>query len=366
MTPLACVIAEEIETTGPMPVARFMELALNHPEFGYYRTRDPLGAAGDFITAPETSQMFGEMIGLWSAVVWEALGAPTPFTLAELGPGHGTLMADALRAGRTKPGFVEAAQLHLVETSPRLRGRQFEALGGFDPVFHDDLAGLPDGPLIVIANEFFDALPVRQLIATEGGWAERCIDRHTGPNGGFTFTIGAQAPVGDLPPTHALDAIPGTIRPGTIYEVSPTAQAIAGELAGRCARAPGAALIIDYGHAGFATGETLQAVRGHAYADPLSDPGTADLTAHVDFGALGQRAHDGGATVFGPIGQARFLLSLGIAARAKRLMAAATAQQGHDMEAALRRLLAPWEMGNLFKVMALASPDAEFLPGFTN
>ncbi|MEE8084309.1 MAG: SAM-dependent methyltransferase, partial [Alphaproteobacteria bacterium] len=214
--------------------------------------------------------------------------------------------------------------------------------------------------------EFFDALPVRQLIATEGGWAERCIDRHSGPNGGFTFTIGAQAPVGDLPPRVALDAIPGTICPGTIYEVSPTAQAIAGELAGRCARAPGAALIIDYGHAGFATGETLQAVRGHAYADPLSDPGTADLTAHVDFGALAQRAHDGGATVFGPIGQARFLLSLGIAARAKRLMAAATAQQGHDMEAALRRLLAPWEMGNLFKVMALASPDAEFLPGFTN
>lgn len=360
MTPLARVIAEQIETTGPMPVARFMELALNHPTLGYYRTRDPLGAAGDFITAPETSQMFGEMIGLWSAVAWEALGAPTPFTLAELGAGYGTLMADALRAGRTKPGFVEAARLHLVETSPRLRARQEETLGGFDPVFHDDVAGLPDGPLIVLANEFFDALPVRQLVATEGGWAERCIDRQPGGDGGFTFTMGDQAPVADLPPSAA----PGAT-PGTIVEVSPAAQAVASELGGRCARAPGAVLIIDYGHAAVAAGETLQAVRGHRFADPLSDPGTADLTAHVDFGALGRCARDAGATVFGPIGQGRFLLSLGIAARAKRLMAAASAQQADDIEAALQRLLAPSEMGNLFKVMALASPDAETLPGFT-
>jgi NADH dehydrogenase [ubiquinone] 1 alpha subcomplex assembly factor 7 len=364
VTPLARVIAEEIKATGPIPVARFMELALNHPEFGYYRGHDPLGAGGDFITAPEISQMFGEMIGLWVAVVWEALGAPTPFTLAELGPGRGTMMADALRAGRTKPGFIEAARLHLVETSPHLRGRQMEALGGFNPVFHDDVARLPDGPLIVIANEFFDALPVRQLIPMEAGWSERCVDLPPSGNGGFTFASGRPVPVEDLPASVARDAARGTICPGTIYELSPIAQAIVGELASRCTGAPGAALFIDYGHGGSVAGETLQALRGHEYADPLSDPGTADLTAHVDFGALAHRARDAGAGVFGPIGQGRFLLSLGIAARAKRLMAAATAQQGHDIEAALKRLLAPSEMGNLFKVMALASPDAETPPGF--
>ena len=347
-----------------MPVARFMGLALNHPELGYYRGHDPLGAGGDFITAPETSQMFGEMIGLWAAVVWESLGAPTPFTLAELGPGRGTMMADALRAGRTKPGFIEAARLHLVETSPHFRTRQVETLGGYDPVFHDDVAGLPDGPLIVIANEFFDALPVRQLIPTKTGWSERCIDRLPCGNDGFTFTIGNPVPVEDLPPSVAQDGALGAICPGTIYEVSPTAQAIVGELAGRCMNMPGAVLILDYGHGESAAGETLQALRGHQYADPLSDPGTADLTAHVDFGALAHKARDTGAGVFGPIGQGRFLLSLGIAARAKRLMAAATARQGHDIEAALKRLLAASEMGNLFKVMALAPPGAETPPGF--
>jgi len=365
VTPLARVIAEEIETTGPMPVARFMELALSHPEYGYYRSRDPLGVDGDFITAPETSQMFGEMIGLWAAVVWETLGAPSPFTLAELGPGRGTLMVDALRAGRAKPGFVEAAQLHLVETSPPLRARQVKALSRFDPVFHDHVAGLPDGPLIVIANEFFDALPVRQLIPMKSGWSERCVDRLPDGKDGFTFASGGPIPAEDLPPTFVRDAAPGANCLGNIYEISPTAQAMVGELAGRCAGAPGAVLIIDYGHAESAAGETLQATRGHEYADPLSDPGTADLTAHVDFGALARRARDAGAGVYGPIGQGRFLLSLGITARAKRLMAAAAAQQGDDIEAALKRLLAPSEMGNLFKVMALVPPGAETPPGFT-
>lgn len=360
MTPLASVIAEEIDTTGPIPVARFMELALNHPEYGYYRSRDPLGVGGDFITAPETSQMFGEMIGLWAAVVWEALGAPTPFTLAELGPGRGTLMADALRAGHAKPGFIEAARLHLVETSPVLRACQVTALSEFDPVFHDHVAGLPEGPLIIIANEFFDALPARQLIRTEMGWAERCVDRVPEGEDGFNFTVGSAVPARDLPST-----VTGEHTPGAIYELCPTAQAIVAELVGRYRDAPGAVLIVDYGHAESGVGETLQALRRHEYADPLSDPGTADLTAHVDFSALAQHARNTGADVFGPVGQGRFLLSLGITERAKRLMAAATAQQSDDIEAALKRLLAPSEMGNLFKVMALASPGAETPPGFT-
>jgi SAM-dependent MidA family methyltransferase len=305
--------------------------------------------------------MFGEMIGLWCAVVWEALGAPTPFILAELGPGRGTLMADALRAGRTKPGFVEAAQLHLVETSQPLRTRQMEALADFDPVFHEDAAELPNGPLIVVANEFFDALPVRQLIAADDGWFERCIDGDGGNAGRFSFTTGAQIPIENLPP-----GITQKAAPGTICEDSPAAAAIAGDLARRCMDQPGAALIIDYGHGGSAAGETLQAVRGHAYADPLSDPGTADLTTHVDFAALARAAHEAGATVLGPVGQANFLMSLGIAVRAERLGAAATDQQSHDIEAALKRLLAPSEMGNLFKVMALAAPDTKTLPGFAD
>lgn len=362
MTPLTHIIAEEIRATGPIPVERFMELALNHPEFGYYRTRDPLGAGGDFITAPETSQMFGEVIGLWAAVMWENLGAPNPFTLAELGPGRGTLMADALRAGRTQTGFVETAKVHLVETSPALRALQGRALNGFSPVFHDQIAQLPDGPLIVIANEFFDALPVRQLIRTDAGWAERCVGRSPTrqDQDGFAFTTGA--PVD--PEAHAL-SVAGNEPVGAVREFRPVAQEIAGDLGRRCVEAPGAVLVIDYGYEESATGETFQAVRRHKFADPLSDPGAADLTAHVDFAALARCAHDAGAVVHGPIGQGPFLMSLGILARAKRLLAAATAEQREVIEAALKRLLAPSEMGNLFKVMALTSPGMDAPPGFT-
>jgi len=364
VTPLACIIAEEIQATGPIPVARFMELALNHPSYGYYRSCYPLGVSGDFITAPETSQMFGEMIGLWAAVVWESLGAPAPFTLAELGPGRGTLIADALRAGRAKTGFVKAARLHLVETSPPLRAHQMKALGVFDPLFHDHVAELPTGPLIVIANEFFDALPVRQIIPMEAGWSERCVDYQPDCIGGFNFTIGSPVPPEDFNPTFTWDVASGDTNPGPIHELSPTGQTIIGELAGRCANAPGAVLIIDYGHVKSGVGETLQAVRGHEFINPLSDPGTADLTAHVDFEALTRSALDAGINVFGPISQSQFLISLGITARAKRLMAKATAKQAGDIEAALKRLLAPSEMGNLFKVMALASPGAKAPPGF--
>lgn len=359
MTPLARLIREEIEKAGPIPVSRFMELALAHPRYGYYVTRDPLGREGDFITAPEVSQMFGEITGLWAAVVWDAMGAPNPFVLAELGPGRGTLMADALRAGRIKAGFAEAARLHLVETSPPLRARQADALSAVHPTFHDSLADLPQGPMIVIANEFFDALPVRQLVLTKDGWAERCVDALASEDGGFRFVPSPPLQPSDLPPD-----LPDEAAIGSVVETSPEGCRIAGALASRLARAPGAALIIDYGHGATTVGETLQAVRGHKFADPLADPGEADLTAHVDFAALARAARDAGAEIYGPVGQGQFLLALGIAQRAEGLKAGATAQQQTAIEAALKRLIAPSEMGNLFKVIGLSPAGGHPLPGF--
>ncbi len=359
MTGLGRIIAAEIAERGPIPVCRFMELALGHPELGYYRTRDPLGAGGDFITAPEVSQMFGEMLGLWAAVVWRGLGGPAPFTLTELGPGRGTLMADALRAGAVQPGFTEAARLNLVETSPVLAARQREALAAFDPVILERVADLPAGPMIAIANEFFDALPIRQLVAAGPGWAERRVG--LGPQGGcaFAFTVGPAVAPADLP-----DDLAPPETPGAVKEVCPAARDIARTLAGHCVRAPGAVLIIDYGPEESATGETLQAVRGHRYADPLAAPGSADLTAHVDFAALARAAREAGAQVFGPVTQRAFLLSLGIATRAERLARGAAPARAAEIGSALRRLVDPAEMGTLFKVMAFTSPGAAAPPGF--
>ncbi|MCZ6886330.1 MAG: class I SAM-dependent methyltransferase [Alphaproteobacteria bacterium] len=359
MTPLARIISDEIEKAGPISVSRFMELALGHPRYGYYMNRDPLGAKGDFITAPEVSQMMGEIIGLWAVVVWQAMGTPNPFVLAELGPGRGTLMADALRAGAIKAGFVEAARVHLVETSPLLRARQADVLGIFEPTFLDTAMDLPPGPMIVIANEFFDALPVRQLVATKDGWVERCVNSLPGTDGGFTFTTSAPLETPLVPPN-----LPKSGAAGTVIEVSPESCRIAAALASRLAQAPGAALIIDYGHAETAAGDTLQAVRGHKFADPLANPGEADLTAHVDFAALARAARARGAEIHGPVSQGRFLIALGIAQRAERLKAGATPALRDAIEAALKRLIAPSEMGNLFKVMGLSQAGGPALPGF--
>jgi NADH dehydrogenase [ubiquinone] 1 alpha subcomplex assembly factor 7 len=359
VTPLARLINDEILKSGPIPVSRFMELALGHPDYGYYRNRAPLGAEGDFITAPEVSQMFGEIIGLWAVVVWEALGTPDPFTLAELGPGRGTLMTDALRATNIRPGFAEAAQLHLVETGPQLRAHQARVLADFNPTFHDTVTGLPTGPMIVIANEFFDALPVRQWVRAATGWAERHVDIRPDSDGGFMFT--------DLPAREEPDVPTGLtedLLEGSVVERAPIRSEITAGIASRLTKAPGAVLIIDYGHGVTAAGDSLQAVQGHQFADPLMDPGTADLTAHVDFAALAQAAGAAGAEIHGPVAQGQFLLALGLAQRAEHLKADATAQQRDAIDAALKRLIAPSEMGNLFKVMGLTSPHSGTLPGF--
>lgn len=355
---VAEVLRRRIATTGPITVAEFMETALGHSRYGYYLTRDPFGVAGDFTTAPEISQMFGELVGLWCAVVWRTMGEPDPFVFAELGPGRGTLMADALRATLGVPGFHAAARLHLVETSPLLRARQRNALGpaAASAEWHDTFAGLPPGPLVLVANEFLDALPIRQFQRSAQGWSERMIDSG---DGGFRFVLGPPHPVAALVPAALARA-----REGSIVEVSPAASALAHSIATRIAAAGGAALLVDYGHGLAAAGDTLQAVKAHAFHPVLAAPGEADLTHHVDFAALAEAARTAGARVLGPVAQGDFLAALGIRERAAMLTASASAVQAHDVHRALNRLVDAAEMGTLFKAMALTHPGLAAPPGF--
>jgi len=353
-------LRRRVASEGPLSVQDVMADALTHPRFGYYATRDPFGADGDFVTAPEVSQMFGELIGLWAAVVWQQIGAPAPVRLVELGPGRGTLMADALRAARPVPGFLEAADLHLVEASPALRQAQARTLSGHAPAWHDDIASVPDGPAIVIANEFFDALPIAQLVRAESGWRERrlAFDPASGAPV-WTLTPGASPLAALLDP-----AVQATARPGDVAEVSPVSLSVADALARRIAGVGGAALVIDYGHAASAAGDSLQAVKAHAYADVLATLGEADLTAHVDFAALARAVEQAGASAHGPVTQAAFLTTLGVAQRAESLCAGASAVQARDVRAAMARLIGAGEMGTLFKVAAWTARGAPVPPGF--
>jgi NADH dehydrogenase [ubiquinone] 1 alpha subcomplex assembly factor 7 len=360
--PLVEALARRIRLTGPLTVADYMAEALGHPEHGYYATRDPFGTDGDFVTAPEVSQMFGELVGLWALFNWMATGAPNPFSFVELGPGRGTLMADALRAARIRPGFLDAMRLHLIETSPTLRDRQQELLlpltaGLEPPQWHDALGDVPEGPLFLVANEFFDALPVHQYERTPSGWVERGIgyDAATGRLGWQPMAPGATLALLD-PGQRALPT-------GSIVEVAPAGLTQAAEIGRRVAREGGAALIVDYG-AALPTGmPTLQAVRRHLRHDPLDTPGEADLTAHVDFSAIARAAGETGARVWGPIPQRVLLERLGIRERASQLAETATAEQAADIDAALVRLLDETQMGKLFKAMAITAGDAP-PPGF--
>jgi NADH dehydrogenase [ubiquinone] 1 alpha subcomplex assembly factor 7 len=348
---------------GPMSLAEYMGLALADPEAGYYTGRPPIGAGGDFITAPEISQMFGELIGLWCVDTWERLGRPRPFQLTELGPGRGTLLQDALRAARVVPAFLDAADLHLVEISPALRAQQRQRLqsSGVPLQWHGSLEALPEAPTILIANEFFDALPIRQFERVAGGWAERLVG--LAPDGkSFCFQLGPASPLfAQLVPP----ALRETAELGAVAEVSPAALWSAAEIGRRLASAGGAALIVDYGYAAPQGGITLQAVRGHARWDALSAPGKADLTAHVDFDSLAAAAEAAGASRLGPVEQGLFLERLGIGARAECLAAKATAEQASDIRSALTRLTAAAEMGQLFKVLALSHGAAMPLAGFS-
>ena len=352
---LAEHLRDRIAHEGPLSVADYMAECLGHPRYGYYRTRDPLGAGGDFVTAPEISQMFGELIGLWLAVAWQGAGSPSPVIVAELGPGRGTLMVDALRGAAKVPGFITAARVHLVETSPVLRAAQETALAGLSlshaPQWHEEPETLPAGPLLLVANEFFDALPIRQFERPARGWHERRIA--VDDDGKFMLALG---PVETAPPSfpQTLSEAPR----GAIAEVCPAGIDLMAALAGRIAEDGIAGLVIDYGHIESAYGDTLQAVRGHRYADVLTDPGAADVTAHVDFAALARTARQAGTEVHGPVSQGTFLNSLGIAARAKVLASAEAGQHAAAIQAALNRLTGDDGMGTLFKAMAVTGPRA--------
>ncbi len=361
MAPLNQHIARLIAQAGPISVSNFMALALGHPKLGYYMTRDPLGAQGDFTTAPEISQMFGELLGLWIAETWIAQGRPSPFILAELGPGRGTLMADALRALRAVPGMLDAMKVHFVETSPVLAAAQKQNVP--NATWHDRFDTLPQGPLFLIANEFFDALPIRQFVRTERGWCERFVMLDDDSTHDAPHFVPAITPV----PLASDDMLPPSVRNapvGSLAEVSPASNAFAEDIAARIAKHGGAAIIIDYGHAKSAPGDTLQALRAHKFVDAFEAPGEADLTAHVDFEALALAARAGGAVAHGPIEQGSFLRALGINARSEALKARATPEQARDIDLAERRLTSRDEMGSLFKVMALTAPDAPGLAGF--
>jgi SAM-dependent MidA family methyltransferase len=334
-----------IATTGPISLSHYMAEA----NARYYARADPFGAGGDFVTAPEISQMFGELIGLWLADLWERAGKPEA-RYVELGPGRGTLAADALRA-MAKAGF--APPVHFVETSPTLRAAQAERVSGAE--WSMDLLGVEeDRPLLVVANEFFDALPIRQLVKTEDGWRERLIACQDTL---FLPIVGDRGFDQIIP--HALrDA-----GPGAIIETSPASVAILRALAGRLLAQGGAALIIDYGYEGPLVGDTLQAVRGHAYVNPFEDPGEADLTAHVDFATVREAAEAEGLTVHGPVTQGAFLTALGIDPRAEAL-ARARPDRAEDIAADRDRLVAEDKMGELFKVMALMAPGWPVPAGF--
>ena len=336
---LGRLIARRIALTGPISVADFMAEALGHPRLGYYRQARPLGAAGDFTTAPEISQMFGELIGAWLAERWLAMGRPA-LALVELGPGRGTLMADALRATRGVPGFHAALRLHLVETNTELRAEQRRALAAFTPTWHERFDEVPAGPMLLVANEFFDALPVRQFEKTERGWRERMVG--LAPDG--ETLMFALAP-GTTPFARFLpDAADGAQA-----EISEAGRALAAAIGARVTRDGGWALIIDYGYES-GTAASLQAVRGHKGAAILDRPGETDLSVHVDFAALKAAAK---APTHGPVSQTDFLRRLGILQRAETLKARAREAQRGEIDVTLARLIEPGQMGTLFRVMAV-------------
>lgn len=344
-TDFAEALIRRIEESGPIAVADYMETANAH----YYASHDPFGVKGDFITSPEISQMFGELIGIWISDLWARAQAGTVHYV-ELGPGRGTLAADALRALHAQGRHP---QVHFVETSPVLRKLQHERIP--DAIWHDGIETLPtDAPIIVIANEFFDALPYRQYVKTYSGWRERMVGLD---EEGFRSVPGDK-PTEKLVPEHLHDAIAGSI-----YETSPTGLAIARALAGRVAKQGGALLAIDYGHEEYSAGDTLQALNSHAYADVFSNPGANDLTAHVDFTMLARAGRLGGARIQGPVSQSYFLGTLGIAARAAAL-SRHHPERTEEIGAALHRLTSEEEMGTLFRALAMVAPGWPKAAGF--
>jgi NADH dehydrogenase [ubiquinone] 1 alpha subcomplex assembly factor 7 len=360
-SPLEIEIRKRIKLAGPMPVRQFMTMCLTHPDHGYYITRDPFGASGDFITSPEISQVFGELIGLWAASAWHMMGQPENVRIIELGPGRGTMLIDAMRAAQVVPAFRAAIVLHLVEVNPKLRARQQQMLGTIDvpSMWHETFDEVPDGPAIILANEFFDALPINQAIKQFNGWYERVVE--VDASGNLAFGIASDViPLFDqLVPAGVRDA-----PVGSIYEWRTDNVALG--IGQRMRRELGAALIIDYGHLKSGAGDTLQAVGNHNFVSALHNPGDVDLTAHVDFEAIASAADSMGARVHGPVDQARLLRNLGIEKRAAALKTYASPEKGAEIDSACQRLLGESRtgMGRLFKALAITHPDMKTVPGF--
>lgn len=325
------LIRQRIEAHGEITVADYMQMCLIHPDFGYYMRRDPFGVQGDFTTSPEISQIFGELLGLWLAAQWQKQGSPKA-ALVELGPGRGTLMADILRATKKVKGFHESISVHLVEMSPVLRQKQWATLAGKHASinWHETIGALPDLPLFMVANEFFDAMPIHQFV----NGSERMI--RMAANNTFEFSLPAR------------DCV----------ETSPASVQIMKDIASRIAREGGAAIVIDYGYVGGSKGDTLQALRQHAYHPVLRTPGQADITAHVDFDALADAARAGGCAVYGAVSQGKFLLQIGASQRLMSLCASASESQRQSLMSGFERLISHEQMGELFKVLALLPPHA--------
>ena len=351
MTGLADILRARIRAEGPLPISWYMQDALLHPEYGYYMQETPFGREGDFITAPEISQMFGELIGLMLAQYWLDTGAPEAFNLVELGPGRGTLMADLLRATKGVRGFHEAASIHLVEASPGLRSRQIQAVST-QVAHHSMLSDVPEGPLFLVANEFFDALPIRQFVRYGEGWREKCVGLQNDQ-----LVFGLSDPTCPAFLMHRL----ADTRDGDLVERSESGENFAGQIGARIATHGGIGLIMDYGD-WRSLGDTLQAVRNHTPEPPLANPGKADLTAHIDFEALATAAAPAQTTRLTP--QGVFLERLGITQRANALAARLKDESLRQHIAAHRRLTHPDEMGTVFKAMAILKPDAPVPAGF--
>jgi NADH dehydrogenase [ubiquinone] 1 alpha subcomplex assembly factor 7 len=350
------IIAERIRSQGPVTLAEYMGLALD----AYYGSKNPFGVTGDFITAPEISQMFGEMIGAWLADLWLQMGSPPEVRLVELGPGRGTLAADIMRTISAWPNFKAAMTLHLVETSQRLRDIQASALKNHRALWHDSFSSIPEGICFVIANEFFDALPIQQFEKIKGKWRERRVGYDSQKNSFHFVSADPDMDITGLMPEKFLSA-----PEGSIFEISPLSLQILEEISNRISVRGGAALIIDYGHTEPGFGDTLQAVAQHQYSDPLQNPGEKDITAHVDFGTFKTVAEQT-AVVAGPVTQGQFLTALGIESRARKLCEKADEKKGLDIMADLNRLVDPREMGRLFKVMALTPKETIIEPAGFN